>query len=67
MGTDWPVEEVAGGGDVCGEGPTWDAAGERLLWVDNERAVIPIDGGFTAFKAAAQPFDHDRPAEPSPG
>ena len=23
-------------------------------------AVIPVDGGFTAFKAAAQPFDHDR-------
>ena len=30
-------------------------------------AVIPIDGGFTAFKAAAQPFDHVRPAEANPG
>ena len=42
---------MAAGGDVCGEGPTWDAAGERLLWVDNERSLVfarPPDGGSTA-------------------
>jgi sugar lactone lactonase YvrE len=26
--------------DVIGEGPTWDAAGERILWSDNERGTV---------------------------
>lgn len=34
------VEIVANTCDLCGEAPTWDAANNRVLWVDNERNLV---------------------------
>ncbi|GMV98306.1 MAG: calcium-binding protein [Phycisphaerae bacterium] len=34
------IEQVANMNDKCGEAPTWDATGRRLLWVDNESDLV---------------------------
>lgn len=34
------VEIVADDGNLCGEGPIWDPARKRLLWVDNEACLV---------------------------
>ncbi len=34
------IEIVANTNDKCGEGPTWDAAHNRVLWVDNESNLV---------------------------
>jgi D-xylonolactonase len=45
------VEVVANTHDKCGEAPTWDAAGRRVLWVDNESSfvheLVPETGNVT--------------------
>ncbi|HOA72150.1 MAG TPA: SMP-30/gluconolactonase/LRE family protein [Phycisphaerae bacterium] len=34
------IEQVANTNDKCGEAPTWDAANNRVLWVDNESSFV---------------------------
>jgi sugar lactone lactonase YvrE len=34
------IELVASTNDKCGEAPTWDAANNRVLWVDNESSLV---------------------------
>jgi sugar lactone lactonase YvrE len=34
------IEMVANTNDKCGEAPTWDAAGNRVLWVDNASSLV---------------------------
>lgn len=36
----YPIEMVANTNDTCGEAPTWDAAHNRVLWVDNESNLV---------------------------
>jgi sugar lactone lactonase YvrE len=33
-------EVFADAATLCGESPLWDAAGNRLLWIDNERGLV---------------------------
>jgi len=34
------IETVADTRDKCGEAPTWDAANNRVVWVDNESSLV---------------------------
>jgi sugar lactone lactonase YvrE len=34
------LEVIADDNNLCGEGPIWDAARERLLWNDMNRALV---------------------------
>lgn len=36
----YPIEMAANTQDKCGEVPTWDAGGNRVLWVDNESCLV---------------------------
>lgn len=36
----YTIEIAADMNDKCGEAPTWDAAGGRVLWVDNEGCFV---------------------------
>ena len=36
----YEVETLASDGNLCGEAPTWDAAGNSILWVDADSALI---------------------------
>lgn len=37
---EYRVETIAQTNDKCGEAPTWDAAGSRIIWTDNEGNVV---------------------------
>ncbi len=50
--------------NACGESPLWDAAGQRLLWVDNERSLVFAHDTATTvlrrdYPAFALAFNHD--------
>ena len=36
----YELETLASDGNLCGEAPTWDAAGRAILWVDADSALV---------------------------